>query len=68
MSCYILTIDVIRKINGDGMIQNANISEYTPSLLMPRQPEKDTQETTDYRLTALFTYNPSSCISLSFNI
>jgi|GEM_PF-6239032 len=32
---------------------------------MPRQREKDTQETTNYRLTALFTYNPSSCISLS---
>lgn len=29
MSCYILTIDIIGKINGDGMIQNANISEYT---------------------------------------
>gem|GEM_PF-2229984 len=27
MSCYILTIDVIGKINGDGMIQNANINE-----------------------------------------
>ena len=29
MCCYILTIDVIGKINVDGMIKNANINEYT---------------------------------------
>jgi len=37
---------------------------------MPRQPEKDTQEITGYRFTALFTYNPISCIGyvLTFKI
>ena len=37
---------------------------------MPRQREKDTQEITGYRFTALFTYNPISCIGyvLTFKI